>query len=88
MRSGEITTFKRESKKRDYKIVEIVFLLAQFAKQLRVLSSSYCTQMEPFFEVQAYSPRDPNGFNYTTFQEYRAAVSQMVLVYDQVEITV
>ena len=85
VRSGDLSKFRTESKKRDCKIMDIIYLLSAYSKQLRVMSEKYCVPMEAFFQKQAYSPMDPDGFYLINFQSYARAVDEIVQVYTQVE---
>ena len=85
LREGKGEAFKKDLKQRDAKIVDMVYLLADYGKQLQVLFEMYCVPLEGFFEEKAYSLMDPNGFNLEIFQEYKHSVKQMAVLYKQVE---
>ena len=85
LREGKGEAFKKDLKQRDAKVVDMVYLLANYGKQLQVLFEKYCVPLEGFFEEKAYSLMDPNGFNLKSFQEYKHSVKQMAVLYKQVE---
>ena len=52
---------------------------------LQVLYETYCVPMEAYFQDKAFTAVDQKGFQWINFQEYSAAVFQMVQVYKIVE---
>ena len=85
LRGGDAEAFRLNSQKRECKVIDIVYLLGNYGKQLQILHDVYCRPMEQFYLEKAYTLLDPNGFQLQNFQEYSLAVRKMALLYKQVE---
>ena len=82
---GDAAAFKANIEQRDYKVLEMVHLLGNYGKQLRILYDQYFIPLESLFGEKAYTLMDPNGFELRTFVEYKHAIKQMAMLYKQVK---